>query len=155
MSELGFSATGIEEELKASGYYASNTKGVSMEPLFRTHRDMVIIKAADGNYKKYDVVLYRVKDRYILHRIIGFKGDICLIRGDNTYSVERVPKDKILGVLVEFNRKGKKHSVEELSYKLYSRIWHYIYPVRVFYRFLVRAFKWAMRRIKRIFGRGK
>lgn len=155
MSEIFSSKVDIEKELRESGYYASNTKGVSMEPLFRTNRDMVIIKANDGYIKKYDVVLYKTNGKYILHRIIGFEGDICLIRGDNTYRIERVPREKIIGVLVEFNRKGKKHSCTERRYRFYSRFWHFIYPLRCFFRFLKRAFGFVLRRIKRLFGREK
>ena len=45
------------------------------------------------------------------------------------------------------------YSTEELSYKLYSRLWHFIYPFRVLYRFSVRAVKWLLRRIRRLFKR--
>ena len=66
----------IENELQKNGVFASNTLGCSMQPLFKTHRDMVIIKRAEGALKKYDVVLYRdMKGRYVLHRIIGVKED--------------------------------------------------------------------------------
>ena len=102
-----------------------------MRPLFRTHRDAVMIVPPTRELRKYDIVLYTYGGgKYILHRIIGFKGDECLIRGDNTFVTERVPKDKILGVAVSFNRKGKRYDMTEFSYKAYSRFWHFIYPLR-------------------------
>ena len=122
--------TRIEDVLRKDGKYASVTNGVSMEPLFRTHRDMVIFEAANGELKKYDVVLYRVGDSYVMHRIIGVRAGEYVIRGDNTYTKEYVNKDSVMAVLVAFNRAGKRHEVSELGYKLYSRVWHYLYPFR-------------------------
>jgi len=123
----------IEAELDKHGYYASVTRGPSMQPLFRTHRDMVIIKRPSAPLKKYDVVLYTGGgNRYTMHRIIGVKDDEYVIRGDNTFKKEHVPKQNVIGVLTEFNRKGKHHSTDELLFKIYSRVWHYLYPVRHF-----------------------
>ena len=154
MSEIIADKVNIEEELRLNGYYASVTKGISMEPLFRTHRDMVIIKAADGELKKYDVALYKTKGgRYILHRVIGVEDGVYLIRGDNTYVLERVPKESVIGVLIEFNRKGKKHSCKERGYRIYSVIWTFIYPLRVFFRFFKRVVKWPFRKIRRALRR--
>lgn len=121
----------IESELAKHGVFASNTSGVSMQPLFKTHRDMVIIKKPDGELRKYDVALYRdSRSRYVLHRVIGVRDDEYIIRGDNTFVKEHVPKNAVIGVLIAFNRNGKRHSTDELLYKLYSRFWHFIYPLR-------------------------
>ena len=125
----------IESELLTHGYYASNTLGVSMEPLFRTHRDMIVVKRPDAPLKKYDVALYVTpRGKYILHRVLKVKENEYLIRGDNTYSIEHVPKEWVIGVLVKFNRKGHTHTVDELSYRMYARFWHFIYPLRLVYR---------------------
>lgn len=131
MSNILSTAGTIEEQLRLHGSYASNTRGTSMEPLFRTHRDMVIILPVTEPLKKYDVPLYRLDDgSYVLHRIIGFYEDGYLIRGDNTFLTERVPHSKIVGVLSEFNRKGKSGSCRDRGYRIYSRVWCFIYPVR-------------------------
>ena len=121
----------IESELEKHGSYASITRGTSMRPLFKTGRDMVIIKPISRPLQKYDVVLYTgTHNHYTMHRIIGVKEGYYVIRGDNTYRKEYVPADNIIGILTEFNRKGKHGSVEDRSFKIYSRIWHYLYPVR-------------------------
>ena len=114
----------IENILSKDGVYASVTSGVSMRPLFKTHRDMVILKSAEERPKKYDVVLYRIGDKYILHRIVR------VIRGDNTYRKEIVPFDKIIAVLTAVNRKGKRIEVTDLGYRMYSVFWTAIYPLR-------------------------
>ena len=153
MSELCTAEINIEEELRNNGYYASTTKGVSMEPLFRTRRDVVVLKATDGELKKYDVALYKANGNYVLHRIVCIDKDCYLIRGDNTYSLERVPKSDVLAVLVEFVRAGKKHSCTERGYRLYSVIWTKGYHLRVFLRFLKRVITYPFRRLRRALRR--
>jgi hypothetical protein len=124
----------IEKELSEKGSFASVTKGVSMLPLFKTERDMVIIAPLDREPKKYDIVLYRgAGGEYILHRVIAVKPDLYIIRGDNTYSKEYVPKDRVIGILVSFNRKGKRGSAHSRGFKIYSRVWNFIYPLRLAY----------------------
>ena len=145
-------STTIIEELNTHGYCASTTRGTSMEPLFRTGRDMVVIKRAAGECKKYDVVLYRYPlGKYVLHRIIRVRENDYVIRGDNTFVLEHIPKEKILGVLERFNRKGKSHTVEERSFKIYSRVWNFIYPAR----FVVNLFYRALRKLYRLIFKRK
>ena len=143
----------IERELSENGFFVSNTLGVSMQPLFKTHRDMVIIKRPDRELRKYDVVLYKDKAaRYILHRIIKVCEDFYVIRGDNTYAKEYVPKENVIGVLTSYRNKMKRHSVEDFSFKLYSRFWNFIYPLR----YLKRKLRIALGRIyKKLFKKAK
>lgn len=112
------------------GFYVSETKGVSMRPLFHTHDSTVFILPLTGEAKKYDAVLYPGKNGYVLHRVIGVDEKIYRIRGDNTYRTEYVPKERVVGILTEFVRRGKHHTTEERSYRLYVRVWTAIYPVR-------------------------
>ena len=133
----------IEDVLEKDGVYPSLTSGKSMRPLFKTHRDMVILEKCASLPKKYDVVLYRFGDKYILHRVIGIDKErsLFIIRGDNTFKKEYVPFSKILARLVSFTRKGKHGSIEDRSYKIYSRLWLFIYPVRYAVNFCCRAAK--------------
>ncbi len=132
MSILFKDGASIEETLKKEGIIAAVTSGVSMRPLFKTHRDMVVLKSADRHLKKYDVVLYKVNGKYILHRIIKVIPEkaLYIIRGDNTYHKEKVPASAVLAYLVSFNRRGKSRKAEDLSYRMYSALWNFIYPIR-------------------------
>ena len=144
----------VESELEKHGVYASVTSGTSMRPLFKTHRDVIIVKKPQCELKKYDVALYRSPngENCILHRVVGVREDVYLIRGDNTFILERVPKDKVIAVLTEFNRAGKRHSVNDFGYKLYCRLWHYIYPLRyafrALYRLMAKAYRFVFKRRK-------
>lgn len=100
--------------------------------MLRQNRDLVIIEVPSSCLKKYDVALYRREDKYVLHRVIGVEDGYYRIRGDNTYAVEQVPFDNVIGVLTSFNRKGKLHSVSERGYRFYARFWNAIYPLRAF-----------------------
>ena len=121
----------IGDVLDKYGTYATTTKGTSMQPLFRTHRDMIILARHTAELKKYDVVLYNAPyGKNIMHRIIKVMPDKYLIRGDNTFVNEYVPKEDIVAVMVGFNRKGKRYEVTSRSYVAYSVVWCAIYPVR-------------------------
>ena len=131
MSNYEFADTAVESELRDSGVYISVTKGTSMRPLFKTNRDVVILKKVEKEPVKYDVVLYRdAAGKYLLHRIIKVTPDSFIIRGDNTFLRERVAKDRIIAVLDEYKRNGKKHSTGDFGYRLYVRVWNFIYPIR-------------------------
>jgi hypothetical protein len=71
-----------------------------MRPLLHENRDLVVILKKDGRLRRYDVALYRRGTTYVLHRVVGVRDEGYLIRGDNTYALERVPEDAVLGVLV-------------------------------------------------------
>lgn len=124
--------TSFEDLLRSDGKLVYKTKGRSMEPMLRQNRDLVIIEVPSSCLKKYDVALYRREDKYVLHRVIGVEDGYYRIRGDNTYAVEQVPFDNVIGVLTSFNHKGKLHSVSERGYRFYARFWNAIYPLRAF-----------------------
>ncbi len=123
------------DELESSGFIVIPIKGVSMNPLLYSYSSQVMIEKLTERPKINDVVLYvRDNGTQVLHRIISFDGDVALIRGDNTYSLERVPLSAIKGVAKSFWRSGneKSHeiSVNDRSYKAYVRFWNFIYPIR-------------------------
>ena len=131
--------------LERDGVIVYKTRGVSMRPMLKQNRDLVTVRKFEGRLKKYDVPLYRRKTGgYVLHRIIGLKDDCYIIRGDNTFKKEYVPDSEVLGVLTEFKRKGRDHSVDSAGYKLYARFWNLIYPLR-----------WVMRKSKVLGSKAK
>ncbi len=125
------------DELESSGFIVIPIKGVSMRPLLYTDKSHVLIRKLEGKPKKNDVALYvRPDGVQVLHRIMDFDGDICLIRGDNTFVIERVPLSAVKGVMTSLWRgKGGKLGQKEirttdLPYRLYVRFWNFIYPLR-------------------------
>lgn len=123
----------FEEMLRRDGFLIYKTQGVSMRPLFKQNRDLVTIKPYTGRLKKYDVPLYPKKNGsgYLLHRIIQVRDNDYVIRGDNTFVKEYgITDSDIIGVLTDFKRKGKNYSVDNKGYRLYARVWNFMYPLR-------------------------
>ena len=122
----------FEDLLARDGKLVYKTCGVSMEPMLRQDRDLVVIQVPASRLKKFDVALYRRGGNYVLHRVIRVESDHYLIRGDNTYAFESVPDQAVIGVLSSFQRKGRQISAESRGYRLYVRFWNAIYPLRIF-----------------------
>ena len=143
----------IEESLEKYGIFASRTRGTSMWPVFRTHRDTVYIVKPEGTLRPRDIALYTASDgRYIMHRVYRVKENEYIIRGDNTYVTEHVPHDAVIGVLMEFDRKGKHHTVKDKDFRLYSAVWTFFYPIR-FVLYHIARFFWHL--IKPLVKRNK
>ena len=128
--------TTIEQNLAENGLHVSTTSGYSMYPMLRDRRDRVIIKPVRDNVlRKYDLPLYKTPNgKYILHRIVRVKDDHYIIRGDNTYTLEKVPFDWVIGYVTEFYRKDKHILTTSRLYRAYAAVWNFIYPIRFAYR---------------------
>ncbi len=120
----------FEEILKKDRRLVYKTRGISMLPMLHQNRDIVVIVPPEVRLKKYDVALYKRGSSYVLHRIIGIQDGEYLIRGDNTYRIEHVPQELVIGVLTGFVRNGKSYTAEDTGYQIYCRLWNAIYPMR-------------------------
>ena len=134
----------IIETISAGNSIRFSVTGNSMFPLFANRRDSVTVSAAE-DIKKYDIVLHKRADgTYIMHRVIKVSGDVLTIAGDNEIEKEKnVPKDAVIAKVTSFTRKGKDYTMNEMWYKLYSRIWLAVFPAR----FIILDFLIAVRRI--------
>lgn len=145
-----------DEALRENEEVAVLTSGISMEPMLRQHRDIVIIKRVNGRLKRNDVPLYHRAgcDRFILHRILKVTNDGYVIRGDNLYKKEYDVKDgDIIGVLKAFYRDGKYYDCEKSrKYKTYVFLMRTSYPFRYFWKFRLRPF---LGKVKRFFLKQK
>ena len=119
----------IEDIIEKEGYYISTSVGNSMLPFLRERKDTIVIQKR-AQYKKFDVVLYKRKGNYVLHRIIKVLPETFHIRGDNCYYDEYVKHNEIIGVMVECYRGEKKVNLNSIFYKLYVCIRVYSYPIR-------------------------
>ena len=126
----------FEEELAKSGRLVYTNVGVSMRPLIKQDRDLLIIEKPKGRLKKYDVPLYkRPNGQYVLHRVVKVLDDGYVILGDNCLRKEyNIKEEQIIGVLTSLVRKGKEVDFDSFGYKFYSRFWYAIYPFRVIYK---------------------
>lgn len=82
-------------------------KGISMFPSLK-EGDQVRLKSTDMRDVKWGtIVLARYQGRYILHRLVGRKGDVLELAGDNNWvQIERVDCDAVIGTAAEAYRGG-------------------------------------------------
>lgn len=142
--------TSIKEILDKYGTYTGLTVGTSMKPLLHEQKDNIIIVKPKERLKKYDVALY-VTDygKYIMHRVIEVHSDHYIITGDNLLAREYVTDDMICGKLVGFYKNGRKYVDCENGrlYKLYSRVWVALRPVRPIIIFAERGIGFIKRKV--------
>ena len=148
MFQLDFSGDSIEKALAKEGEIISTVSGISMRPMLTQHRDMIVVEAIKRPLVKGDVPLYRLESgKLVLHRILKVRDNDYIIRGDNTYFLEYVPKEYVLGVLKGFYRVGKYYDCNK------SRAYHaYIVYNRITYiprKFWVKTLRPILSRVKR------
>ena len=133
--------TSFERELETHGSIIFTNRGVSMLPLLRQDRDvMVIDKRGEGRCRKYDAVLFkRDNGQYILHRILRLKEGGYYIVGDNCTDGEFVREEQVLGVLRQVRRDGKTIQVTDPGYRFYVRV------LRPIHRALIRPRRFVRR----------
>ncbi len=140
----------IKEILDIYGQYTGLTMGTSMEPLIHQQKDNIIVIKNKDRLKKYDVPVYVTKyGKYIMHRIVKVCDDHYVIVGDNLLNKEYVTDDMICGVLVGFFKNGKHYVDCQKStlYKIYSRVWVALLPIRPFLLLFPRGVRWIKRHI--------
>lgn len=111
-----------EELLERDGKVITHVVGYSMLPLLHNRESIVIVEKVDRvPPKKGDVVLYKTSGTYILHRVMQIRQDEYLIRGDNTWVMEHVPRTALLATMTGFYRKaeGKLITRDNPGYRMY------------------------------------
>ena len=123
----------LEQVLEEDGILYHTSKGVSMRPLIREGKDILVIKKPAGRLKKYDIPLYkRDSGEYVLHRILKVREKDYVICGDNRWQRESGIGDRhIVGVLTAVIRDGKELPVTAFRYRLYVHLWCDLYPLRM------------------------
>ncbi len=144
----------FEQVLERDGHLAYTNVGVSMLPLIREGRDVMIInKCCTKQLKRFDAVLFyrenaEGRGRYVLHRILKIlpSGDY-FIAGDNCYEGETVKPYQILGVLSGISRGGKPCNFNGFGYKMYILFWCAPYKMRFIILRIKRFFKRCIRAV--------
>ncbi|MDR0907717.1 MAG: S24/S26 family peptidase [Rikenellaceae bacterium] len=80
-------------------------RGTSMTPFLRDGRDKVILTPfEDADLARGAVVLFRHKERHILHRIIRRRGNSLEIQGDALFTTETATVTDVVAVVKEIVR---------------------------------------------------
>lgn len=140
----------FEKELEIHGVIVYPNVGISMLPLIRQGKDLMVIRRRPaGRLKKYDAVLYKRNDSYIMHRILKVCRNGYVICGDNCYTREYGVTDaQIIGVLTAIIRNGREISVEDKRYQIYVHLWCDLFPFRAMILRGIHKIRRVLRQIK-------
>ena len=138
----------MREKLESGGTVTFTPNGISMEPMLRDGKDVVVLKKPGGRLKLFDVPLYRRDNGHcVLDRVIDFgKDGNYIMCGDNQFAKEKgIRDDQIIAVMTSFVRKGKPYKINSLRYRTYVNFWYY---TRIFRR----VYSGGKRRVFKLFG---
>jgi signal peptidase I len=97
----------IREALKINQKATFKVSGNSMLPFFKHQETTVTVEKMTRSLKKWDVILFMVKDQYILHRIVKFKNQNIICQGDYLFSKEVIKLDDVIGIVESLRLKAK------------------------------------------------
>lgn len=121
----------IKEKIDNGGSVQIPITGTSMLPLLLRDRDSVELVRCESP-KKGDIIFYRRDNgQFVLHRIIDTDENGYVLCGDNQWYREKGIRDhNIIAVVTSITRKGRTFSVKNLPYRMYSKIWIAVLPMR-------------------------
>jgi len=122
----------IEKILTTGEKVRITVKGRSMMPLLNSGRDVVELSPANNQSLSVgQIVLFRHKDRHILHRIIKINSENIILQGDGVRSTETATREDVVGSVTAIIRKnGRKIVLPNKWEKLYFRLWFVLKPFR-------------------------
>lgn len=131
----------FEEEIQEKGFIVQTVRGVSMKPLLKERRDMVLLKEINVPLKKGDIILYkRSNKQYLLHRIIKINKDFIYVSGDRQGILESVHPNNVVAVVEMYYRKGKERKLNTVRYKFYKTFIYVTRPIRVILYYIKKLF---------------
>ena len=107
--DLDLFMSGIETLLGEGKDVKMTPKGASMLPFIKGHRDSVVLTTPCRPLEVGDIVLARVGERYIMHRIFAVNGDNLTLMGDgNICGTESCSASDVIGLVKEIHKENGK-----------------------------------------------
>lgn len=140
----------VLEQLEAGHTVTIPVKGFSMLPFIRGTKDLVVLQKREAPVKRDDIVLFRYRGRYVLHRVISTGAEKVEIQGDGVYSgKEYPPMEDIFAKVITIIRDGKRevnpYAPQELSL---VHAWQSLGTLRRYILFIYRHLPWNVKWIK-------
>ena len=121
----------IRQKLVAGERVCIVPRGNSMMPIIRNDRDAVELAPVPAKLKKFDLPLYCVGGKYILHRVVKV-GETYTCLGDNRLEYETgITHDQMIAVVTAIYRDDKRIDVSNFGYQCYCRLRYWCRPFRV------------------------
>ena len=122
----------LSESIARGSDVSITVTGTSMLPRLHNETDTALLTGVKGRLNKYDLAFYRRGDgSFVLHRVVKVTPKGYIMCGDNQVVTEHgITEKNIIAVVKSFTRGGKKYSVSNRMYMLYSVIWTNLRPLR-------------------------
>lgn len=105
-------------------------KGSSMLPFIRGGRDSVVL-IKDKDIMPLDIVLAKVGDSYVIHRVIRVEGDRITLMGDgNIYGTEKCLRNDVLAKVVRIIKDARQIDCTGKDHRRKALLWKRLLPVR-------------------------
>lgn len=65
----------------------------------------------------------------MVHRVLKVTPSHYIIRGDNCLDIEYVPHENVIGIVTQWWRNGKSHTINDSWYKTHVTTWLAIHPI--------------------------
>lgn len=118
----------IIDELASGKKVSFKVKGNSMLPFFRDTKTLIELKKTN-TYKKYDIILFKLENKYYVHRIIKINEDRIICMGDALISKEIINESNIIARVINYQNK-KLINTNSKKYKIRVTLWMLLRPIR-------------------------
>ena len=101
-------------------------RGNSMRPLLRDSRDKVVLRRSqESDIAIGEIMLFRYRGDYIMHRVVGIDGDLVIFAGDGNYKTHETAarRDVIARVEAVVRPSGRVVKCDSLRWRTMSRAW--------------------------------
>lgn len=123
----------IREKIANNESVLLTVTGRSMTPTLRDRRDAVVLQKLTTWPPTRGTILFiqRPQGEFVLHRVIRVVGEYVILNGDGQLWMEGpIDAGQAIAKVTMFRRRGKFHSVDARLYRLYSRMWMALRPLR-------------------------
>lgn len=105
-------------------------QGDSMRPFIRDGKDSVILQKRSA-YNVGDIVLARIGETFLLHRIYKMTPSSVHLMGDgNVHAKEVCTIQNICGAVTHIIRNGQKYSCSTPCARTKAKLWRFLLPIR-------------------------
>ena len=121
----------MEEILGRGESFELTVTGGSMRPML-LHRISRVRLAPPRSLQRGDIPLYRRKNgMFVLHRVLEVTPGGYVLCGDAQWRREYgIGQEQIVAVATDFFRRSRWVSCDAAGYRLYWRLWLWIFPLR-------------------------
>lgn len=115
----------VERLLGEGGEVVITIRGNSMQPMLRDGREKVVLRRYEGDeLQRGDVMLFRYRGGYVLHRVVSINGERIVFAGDGNYKLYELATTKdIVARMVAYVKDCRRVECTDKEWLRYSRVW--------------------------------